>query len=199
MSFSDIPYQSVFDEALISGENVSQFLQRELFWLWHDAYLKMSNRITQPVIYAASSFVYLLDSHDECLPQKPPPGYCTVDSRLIAVIGQSLPKTQKRDDGRLRGLNLSSNAKASGPWDRGHFIGHSIGGSVDGNEANVFLQLRSINRGRYRKMEEYCLRNPGVTLFSRPIYNDTAAHPFAIEFGIFKPDNELWIERMPNR
>jgi hypothetical protein len=199
MSTSDIPYQSVFNEALVSGETVSQVLRRELFWLWYDAYLEMSNRIAEPITYTAGSYEYLIDSHDMPMPQNPPSDYCTVDARLIAVIGQSTPQTHKRDDGRLRGLTLSSNATHSGSWDRGHFIGHSIGGAVDGNEANVFLQLRSINRGRYRMMEAYCFRNPGVTLFSRPIYNDTTAHPFAIEFGIFKSDNELWIEHMPNR
>lgn len=199
MSTSDISYQSVFNEALISGEDVSLFLRRELFWLWHDAYLKMSNRIVEPLTYTAGSFDYLIDAHETPMPKNPSPDYCTIDARLIAVIGKSMPQTHKRDDGRLRGLTLSSNDTNSGPWDRGHFIGHSIGGSVDGNEANVFLQLRSINRGRYRMMEAYCLSRPGVTLFSRPIYNDSTAHPFAIEFGILKPENELWVEHMPNR
>jgi hypothetical protein len=59
---------------------------------------------------------------------------------------------------------LSARPDSSGPWDRGHFIGHAIGGTVDGNEANVFLQLRSANRGRYRTMEAYCGKRGEVIL-----------------------------------
>lgn len=85
-----------------------------------------------------------------------------------------------------------------GPWDRGHFVGHAIGGVVDGNEANVFLQLRKTNRGRYRTMELYCRRHAGVPCFSRPVNVDTSAHPAQVDFGILKRDGELWVEMMPN-
>jgi hypothetical protein len=84
-------------------------------------------------------------------------------------------------------------------WDRGHYIAHSIGGSVDGNEANVFSQLRSVNRGRYRTMEAHCRANPGETCFSRTIFTDTSAHPTRIEFGVLKIDGELWVENLPNQ
>ena len=32
-------------------------------------------------------------------------------------------------------------------WDKGHYIAHTIGGAVDGLEANIFVQRRDLNRG----------------------------------------------------
>ncbi|MBA2675437.1 hypothetical protein [Ramlibacter sp.] len=73
------------------------------------------------------------------------------------------------------------------------------GGAVDGNEANVFKQLGSVNRGGYRMTELYCSKNPGVTCFSRPIYGDTSAHPVRVEFGVLRVDGVLWLRNFPNR
>lgn len=83
--------------------------------------------------------------------------------------------------------------------DKGHFIAHTIGGAVDGLEANVFLQRRSVNRGAYRQMERCCAAHAGVLCFSRPIYDDPTAVPAAIEIGVLKPDVTWWIQRFPNR
>jgi hypothetical protein len=129
----------------------------------------------------------------------PASGKAPIDARLVAAIGISQPRRTKRDDGRLRGISVSAMPGVQGTWDRGHFIAHSIGGAVDGNEANVFLQRRDVNRGRYRIAEQYCKLNPGVTCFSRPIYSDTSAHPHSVEFGVLKTDGYLWVESMPNR
>ena len=117
----------------------------------------------------------------------------------MAAIGNSSVPTRKRDDSRLRGLDFFPMLSDRTKWDRGHFIGHSIGGTVDGNEVNVFPQLRSINRGRYRVLEEYCRNNIGVLCFSRPIYNDTTAVPVEVEFGLINPNIELQVERFSNR
>lgn len=48
-------------------------------------------------------------------------------------------------------------------------------------------------------MEAYCLQNPGVTFFSRPVYADESAHPALIEVGVLKIDGEFWIETLQNR
>ena len=90
-------------------------------------------------------------------------------------------------------------------WDKGHFIAHSIGGAVDGLEANVFVQRRDLNRGwsvagkRFRQMEQYCVLNPGTLCFSRPLYADQTAKPAFVEFGVLKRGGELWVESFDNR
>src|SRR6267154_6075918 len=90
-------------------------------------------------------------------------------------------------------------------WDKGHFIAHSIGGAVDRAEANVFVQLRALNRGwseagkRFREMEAYCEANPGTFCFNRPIYDDQTARPAFFEFGLVKREGRLWVECFSNR
>lgn len=197
-SFS-IPYLEILQAAKSSGEDVSAYLRDELSYCWRDAYLLMTERPTDIVVFSYGTFEYIFDSYQPQEKHDPTCGTLPIEARLVAAVGASKPKHSKRDDGRLRGVKLSSMSGADEMWDRGHFIGHSIGGTVDGNEANVFLQLRSANRGRYRTMETYCRKHPGVLCFSRPIYVDTTAHPAQVEFGILKIDGELWIEVLSNR
>ena len=109
------------------------------------------------------------------------------ESCLVAAYGISAPQDSPRDDRRLRGWVGRTERVFGKGWDKGHFIAHSIGGAVDGLEANVFAQRRSLNRGwsaegkRFRAMEKYCADNAGVFCFHRPIYADGS------EFGILKP------------
>lgn len=76
---------------------------------------------------------------------------------------------------------------------------------MDRLELNVFVQRRDLNRGwstegrRYREMEKYCVLHPGTFCFSRPLYADETAIPAFLEFGILKPDGELWVECFDNR
>ena len=199
MPLSATLYQDILDDALTSGEDVSKYLRKELPYIWRDDYLLMSARPSEIIVFAYETFEYIFDAYQQQEPYDPDSEELPVEARLVAAIGTSKPKRTKRDDGRLRGLTVSPMPGATAEWDRGHFIAHSIGGTVDGNEANVFLQLRSINRGKYRSMENYCSKNAGVTCFSRPIYADTSAHPDAVEFGVLKTDGELWVQVMPHR
>jgi hypothetical protein len=86
-------------------------------------------------------------------------------------------------------------------YDKGHFIGHAMGGLL---HINLFPQSKSINRGwselgkLYRKMERYCEKNPGTYCFSRPIYAGYSAHPQLIEFGVLKHDGHFWVNQFPN-
>ena len=194
-----IPYMEVLKAARASGEDVSTYLREELSLCWRDSYLQMTERSTDIIVFAYDTFEYIFDSFQQQEAYDPTAGTLPVEARLVAAVGTSKPKSSKRDDGRLRGLTVSPMPGIEDKWDRGHFIGHSIGGTVDGNEANVFLQLRSTNRGRYRTMEAYCRKNPGVLCFSRPIYVDTSAHPAQVEFGVLKTDGELWVEVLSNR
>ena len=60
--------------------------------------------------------------------------------------GTSKPKHARRDDYRLRGLTLSAMPGTQGPWDRGHFVGHAIGGVVDGknNRGQIPINLPTL-------------------------------------------------------
>lgn len=195
----DIEYVEVIRCAGESRETVDAYLRARLPFLWRDAYLSMSRRPSNIVVFTHGSFEYFFDTYQDQEPYDLTTDQAPIEGRLIAAIGRSQPKRTSRDDGRLRGLTVTAMPHVLGPWDRGHFIGHSIGGVVDGNEANVFLQYRSANRGRYRVLEGYCFKNPGVLCFSRPIYADASAHPYSVEFGVLKRDGELWVERIPNR
>jgi hypothetical protein len=194
-----VPYPEILAAAKTSGEDIATFLQEELPYCWKDRYLSMTDRPSEILVFTYETFDYIFDVYQQTELCDPSSGKLPIEARLVAAIGTSKPKRTKRDDGRLRGLTVSPMPGPDSRWDRGHFIAHSIGGTVDGNEANVFLQLRSVNRGRYRTMENYCRKNAGVTCFSRPIYADTSAHPTQIEFGVLKTDGELWVEVHPNR
>jgi len=194
-----IPYPDILAAARASQEDVTSFLREELPLCWGDRYLQMTTRPSEILVFPYGTFDYICDVYQQQEPYDAASGTLPVEARLVAAIGTSVPKRMKRDDGRLRGLTVSAMPGPEATWDRGHFIAHSIGGTVDGNEANVFLQLRSINRGPYRRMEIYCRRNAGTLCFSRPIYEDTSAHPTEIEFGVLKTDGELWVEVLPNR
>lgn len=194
-----VPYAEIMTAARESNEGVPAFLREELPHCWTDRYLAMTKRTSQITVFTYGSFNYICDIYQQPEVHDPSSPTLPVEARLVAAIGISTPKHRERDDSRLRGLTLSAMPGPRAAWDRGHFIGHAIGGTVDGNEANVFLQLRSINRGKYRRMESYCRENPGVLCFSRPIYIDTSAHPSEIEFGVLRTEGDLWVERMPNR
>ena len=199
MNSSEIPYSRVLTQAKQSDDSVADFLRQELMYFWEDAYLAASGRPSEVILFTYGSFDYLYDTYQQPESYDPKSGIPPVEARLIAAVGLSKQKRAKRDDGRLRGLTVSPMLNTAGPWDRGHFIGHSIGGRVDGNEANVFVQMRSANRGRYRVLETYCSKRPGTLCFSRPVYIDTSAHPSQVEFGILKPDGDLWLEVVLNR
>lgn len=190
-------YDHLLDCAARSGVPIEIYLRRELPDLWHEQYLAMPRRPNEVFVFTYETFDYIFDTYQQDEPYGATTGVLPVEARRVAAIGVSKPKSSARDDARLRGWPIDY-AASGGPWDRGHFIGHSVGGIVDGNEANVFRQLRSVNRGRYRSMEKYCHQNPGVLCFSRPIYADVTAIPSHVEFGILKTDGTLWIEMHSN-
>lgn len=127
------------------------------------------------------------------------------DGRLIVVCGRSRPTPRKRDDYRLKGWVGKLQQSPDIKLDKGHFIGHSLGGAVDGVEVNVFIQRRDLNRGwseagkLYRKMEAYCVRHPNTFCFSRPMYASNLYGPSFLDFGILTSDGRLWVNRFDNR
>ena len=193
------PYTDLLVEARVGPESVQQHLRRELSYLWRDQYLEMTPRQTNILVFPHGTFDYFYDDYAslEATGVVKPDG--VTEARLVAAVGISRPGHRSRDDGRLRGWVGPTGRTFGDAWDKGHFIAHSIGGAVDGLEANVFLQLRRVNRGEYRRMERYCADNPGVLCFARPLYDDASARPAQVEFGVLKTDGELWVERFENR
>jgi hypothetical protein len=85
-------------------------------------------------------------------------------------------------------------------YDRGHFFAHQMGGGLD---INLFPQTASVNRrGLWRRMESYCVRNPGTFCFIRPIYADATWRPARLEYGILKREErrpiEFWVHAFDN-
>jgi len=198
-------YTQMIAAAAQYGETVQQFLRAELPHVWHHAYLEMTpGRQVNVSIINRGNFEYLYDDQDTLVATGVIPDELNTESRVVAAIGTSAPDPRRRDDSRLRGWLGPTDKTFGKAWDKGHFIAHSIGGAVAGSELNVFVQRRDLNRGwspagrRYRAMESYCAANAGVLCWSRPVYNDGSAMPLQIEYGVLRPDGELWVETFEN-
>jgi hypothetical protein len=201
MADVDVPYEALLAEAIGSGQPVIAFLRQALEDAWYAAYVTASGRKANVLVFTNGTFTYIYDHYDELLRSGAEVENAASESRLVAAVGTSITNAKRRahDDGRLRGWVGPTEKTFGAGWDKGHFIAHSLGGAVDGLEANVFVQLRGANRGGYRNMEQYCAANPGVLCFSRPMYDDNTALPAAVEFGVLRPDMTWWIQRFPNR
>lgn len=123
---------------------------------------------------------------------------------MIAVYGYSSKSANPRppSSGTLMRSFVGPTEKYFGPaYDKGHFVAHALGGSVN---MNLFPQARHINRGwspegkRFAAMEAYCRDNPGSLLFSRPLYSDFTSRPAEVEFGVLRSDGKLWTEIFTN-
>ena len=201
-----LDYDLILKEAgPCSAEGVISFLSEELPYIWRDAYAQMTPRATEIVRMQRGSFEYIYDDYATLEATGAVPYSPDAEARLVGVLGRSEPKSEKRDDGRLRGWVGPTETMFGREWDKGHFIAHSIGGAVDGWELNVFVQRREMNRGwseagkRFREMEKYCASNPGTFCFSRPLYVNPTAIPAFVEFGLLKSDGKVWVECFDNR
>lgn len=189
----------------LSYEEVVTLLTKSLPFFWIEFYKKDNCRITDICIITHGTFEFIYDDIDSLIDREIIPEDSKNASRIVAVFGRSSPKRKKRDDYRLRGWVGPTEKIYGKTWDKGHFIAHSIGGAVDQMELNVFKQKRELNRGwssdgkLYRKMEEYCFKNPDIFCFSRPIYTNQSDKPSFLEFGLLKQNKELWVELFNNQ
>ena len=131
-----------------------------------------------------------------------------VAERVVGAYGLSTRPAQPRDRAKMRGfpdVNVGVRAVLGDQAflaDRGHFLAHGSGGTLD---INLFPQLRDLNRGwshegkLFRRMERYVAEHPGVFYFHRPIYVDATWIPGELEFGILTVDGTWWVERFANR
>ena len=180
--------------------------------LWFELYRQSLRELGyeddgEPAVYDWDSFTYCADHTFDDAVRSNWEQNGREDSRIIAVVGHSRPTTAKREDDRLRWHGDSfrreyGESARHFPFDKGHFVAHSLGGHVDNG---IFAQRRSINRGwcelgrRFRAMESYAQANPDTFLFSRPIYGDGSLHPFFLEYGVLLNDGKWWIDVFPNR
>ena len=124
-----------------------------------------------------------------------------IEDRTVCVYGISSKNTTSRkvNDAFMR--QAETRNWSDKDTDRGHYLGHVIGGSV---YANIFPQKREINRGtseegkEFRNMERYLKKHLGLFCFSRPIYFDFSNRPFLIEFGYLDKDFKWVIKKFEN-
>jgi hypothetical protein len=188
-----LDYDTLWHESPGPAEAL-QYFEEQLPYLCRDAYLARNGRPADISRIRQGAFEYVFDHYDLLEASGAVPYSRCDESRLVVAYGRSKPGDAARDDYRLRGWVGPTEKVFGRAWDKGHFIAHSIGGAVDGLEANVFVQRRDLNRGwsadgkRFRQMERHCVEHPGTLCFARPIYVDGTARPGWLEFGIVLPE-----------
>jgi len=178
-------------------EKITEYLLDQFRWCWRDMYVANTQFETDIVECSEGSLIYQFDT------QVVEEGdLCMKAGRLVAVYGR-VGKIAGLEfpSAKLRQRFMGPTEKWIGPVDKGHFIAHSLGGS---SNMNIFPQVRELNRGwseegkKFREMERLASQHPGMMLFNRPIYSDGTVWPRYFEFGLLKPDGELWIELFDN-
>jgi hypothetical protein len=185
----------------LSMEELIAYLVEVLPDVWCAAYQDVTPTDTNILQFQDEGFEFLFDCSSALLPDSAEPERLVAEDRVVAVFGRSRKRTAKRDASRMQGF-LGPTSKVFGKqFDKGHFMGHALGGGLD---VNLFPQRRAINRGWsaagkvFRDMERYCARNPGTFCFSRPIYHDLSWYPVKIEYGLLKKDGTFRVEQFEN-
>ena len=205
MSAADAYAEIVRESVGLAGEELITYWATQLPYFSRDEYLESTLRPTEIMRFGNGTFEYVYDHYTAFEHRGEVPYDAWEEDRLVVACGRSAPEKRRRDDGRLVGWVGRTNRVFGTAWDKGHYIAHSIGGSVDGVEVNVFVQRRDLNRGwsaegkLYRQMEQYCAAHPKTFCFARPIYMDGTARPAWIDFGLLQTDGHLWAERFDNR
>lgn len=197
-----INYNSILSElSTFDKEEIIRFLYRKLPDMWSKKYQEMTPTVTNILQFNINGYEYIFDFSSELVTKGIVPQDQAVEDRLVAVFGRSKPNYKKRDKNRIKRF-LGPSSKVFGDnYDKGHFIGHILGGGLD---VNLFPQRRDINQGKseqgkvFRNMERYCLKNPGTFLFNRPIYCNRSWRPCIIEYGLLTMEGTLWVERFEN-
>jgi hypothetical protein len=176
------------------------FLAEELPYVWLDAYVAMLPHQHNVQRTTVDGFEYLWDLSASLVNQGVIRPSAAVDDRLVAAHGMSRRSEARRKSSRLSRRTLGPveavDRSQREPYDRGHVIGHVLGGGLD---LNIVPQTRALNRGGgWRRMERYCHEHPGTYFFCRLLYAGLSAHPAEIEFGLLKNDGSLWVDTFQN-
>jgi hypothetical protein len=207
----DIDYHRIIEDGPEDFEDLILYLERCLPSEWLSAYEQMTPARTNVHEFTQNGFRYLFDLAYELSPGHAMAAsgaecrHVRQDDRAVVAYGRSTTPARPRDKGRMRwhprgeprlddeGLQID---------DRGHLIGHALGGGIT---VNLVQQLTSLNRGRsaegrvLRAMESYCAAHQGTLCFCRPIYSDHTAIPSQFEYGVMLPPRQLWLEVFSNR
>lgn len=198
MSDFAVDYDAILQAGpqLASGE-LTAYLMRTLSDAWLSAYGDMPGSSSNVLEFEDRGFRFLFDLTsvlDD--PDK-------ADDRVVAAFGVTFLQPHERDAGRIRGHPLSVVPdEINARYDRGHFISHLAGGSLD---VNLFPQKREVNRGwseegkLFRCMERHAAERPGTFCFARPLYDDPSCCPSLLEYGVLKCDGTLWVNRFANK
>ena len=128
--------------------------------------------------------------------------------RVTLAYALSVKQLMERDTSRMRGfpdVNISISATLAEKAfiaDKGHFLGHASGGILD---INLFPQRRELNRGwspegkRFRSMERYVTKHPGIFFYHRPSYDDETWIPQYLEYGVLVDDTKWWVDTFRNK
>jgi len=198
-----VDYDVLLERAPVHDEDaLIKFVSGILPDEWCDRYRAMTKTEANILQFKDHGFEFLFDFVSELTAQGRVEADQTAEDRVVAVYGRSIGSSGKRDASRMRGfLGGPIIRKDDITSDKGHFIGHSLGGGLD---VNLFPQRRDINRGWskrgkvFRDMERYCAAQPGTFCFSRPLYSDPTWIPFAIEYGLLTREGKLWVEKFEN-
>jgi hypothetical protein len=197
-----IDYDQLFSEIVAEDLNGKIGVSIDLLCdKWEEKYDLMTPRMKNLCWHSFKTFEYLYDDYASLEASGIVPLSSTIESRVVGVMGLSGRAAEPRDTSRQRGW-VGPTERLLGPGtDKGHFISHSIGGGL---EINIFTQRRDINRGWssrgkvYRSMEKYCLDNPGIFCFNRPIYLNCTSRPGSFDFGLLMTDGKFWVEHFDN-
>jgi hypothetical protein len=119
-----LPHEDVLAEANASSVPVPQFLRQELPYLWQEAYLAMTPRETNILIFTHGTFDYVYDDYASLEATGLVEADDVTEARLVGAVGLSQPNPKKRghDDSRLRGWLGPTSTTFGSDWDKGHFI-----------------------------------------------------------------------------
>jgi hypothetical protein len=200
-----VNYADMIARLPLAGISSPDQVRKIMVKKWYETYHAHCPHSAEVHEVATGGGKYIYDFTAELLASGEMPIEVGPDDRVVAAFGFSKAATSKRNRGRMQGFPRGGMSiilpELKSYFDRGHYLGRSMGGSED---INLFPQLISINRGTcdmgktYRKMERYCLAHEGVFFFSRPFYYGISDHPAAIEYGVFMDDETLWYNVFPN-
>lgn len=209
---SSVNYDRILSEfSSCDTERAIFELSNELPYVWADAYKRLSPHAANIMCVVRDGFEYLFDFSSELVAQGQLSANQAIEDRIVAAHGRAQSQGKKRKDYLMRKHPLGPTefirthseqaSDLTNSYDKGHFIGHAIGGML---HINLFPQTKDVNRGwseggkTYRRMERYCQNHPGTYCFSRPIYSGFSAHPYVLEFGVLRQDGKLWVNQFAN-
>jgi hypothetical protein len=100
-----LPYDELLAAAKTASVPVAQYLRQELPYLWQDAYLDMTPRETNILIFTHGTFDYVYDDYASLEAAGVVEADDVTEARLVGAVGFSKPNivARRHDDGRLRG------------------------------------------------------------------------------------------------